>query len=125
MSKLAALVAVRVMGWHSIVGGWGKWYNDKGQHEVLPEQWNPHASMDDAWAVVAKMRERGWLFKIDDSGRDRELTVVWFHYSRDGFTIDAEAVAKSVVGKEPEAICIAALRACGVPEAEIEEARKQ
>jgi len=84
----------------------------------------PSTSIADAWEVVEKMRAGGWLFKLDDNGKDRLCTAAWFHKCKDGFCIDAEGVAYGLIKNEAKLICLAALRAVGVSEERIGEACK-
>ena len=134
MSKLSELVAVRVMGAPVIdtldpvpkgfyVRNHAAYYGDDAGRNRC-ECFMPDTSIADAMRVVEKMRELGWYLTIADKGGEFELTTVWFREVPEG-TFEAEGSAAGRVGTEPELICLAALRAVGVPEREIEEARKQ
>jgi hypothetical protein len=133
MSKLSELVAVRVMGAKVIdtidpvpkgfyVRNHAAYYGDDAGRNRC-ECFMPATSIADAWRVVEKMRADGWLFTMQDAGTLSRDTVVWFQKAPDGM-IEAEGVASGKIGTEPELICVAALRACGVSEDEITQARK-
>ncbi len=101
MSKLSELVAVRVMG------------GQPGDYDTC---------FANAMRVVENLRARRsengerWRVAIRDAG-DKWIVDVEDWKAR----VDVSAWDDGVC----VAICIAALRACGVPESEIEEARKQ
>jgi len=113
VSKLSELVAVRVMGWHEVVGTPGLWYDGARLVGELPEF---DTSIADAWRVVEKM---GGTF---DCGSPYMFVIqqapAWARFG-------GNLVDPSGANTIPEAICLAALRACGVSDGEIEEARKQ
>ena len=125
MSKLSELVAVRVMGAKVIgtldpvpdgfyVRNGAVCYGNDGPNRCW--WFRPDEEIADAWRVVEKMREKGWRFVLEDVGNsiqrcefwkeEDDDTQAWFEFQE--------------CGKEPLAICIAALRACGVSEGEID-----
>ncbi len=126
--KIDALVAEKVMGWkrevqdRTIVGyrdGGGKFHIISGLQGVS-NCWNPSTDIAAAWEVVEKMRLMGITVFIGIPGRDDEVGTSFT--KRDDVTDEAEEVGSSSAPTAPLAISLAALRAVGVPESEIEEA---
>jgi len=119
MSKLNRLVAERVMGWHDIEGGWGKWYNKQGEHVRLEEDWHPDTNIADAWELVRHLRTQGYLLRLIDQ---HHCTGVWdcrFYKFPESVEIEYQNSPNECI-----AICLAALRAKGLTDAEIGEALK-
>lgn len=114
MSNLSKLVAVRVMGWNqSRIGPVKCWVVGDDVEEI---SFDPDSSIADAWRVVEKV---GTPFDCGSPYRRGDVREpAW---ARFGGNMAEPSPASTI----PRAICIAALRACGVPESEIEEARKQ
>ena len=110
---LSELVAVEVMGWHTIEGGWGKWYDSQGHHVVLPCYWQPDTNIADAWRVVEKMHD--YCPEIESNVREGVRCTMW---------IQPDVSVYAVEDTAPRAIVVCALRACGVSEDRIEQARK-
>jgi len=134
MSNLSELVAVRVMGAKVIdtidpvpkgfyVRNHAAYYGDDAGRNRC-ECFMPATSIADAWRVVEKMRADGFLFSFDGypyCGHHESMAK--FCSSLDN-EVKTEGEEWQVYGKEPLAICLAALRACGVSEEDITQARK-
>ena len=133
MSKISELVAVEVMGYKHepvrVVGSTEtvmvyrdapQWPKD-GYHNAteLVSRWSMPPAFDeditDAWRVVEKMREKGWKFAMEDT--HYEGVFVRFRKGNESYT-------SSTFDGDRFAICLAALRACGVSEDRIEQARE-
>lgn len=121
LRQIDALVAEHVMGWHlreNLGAAGGKlWHGHGGGFGDMPEHWQPEFSteIEDAWKVVEKMREH-------PDARYRTLFIVAYSYNRTYATFDAEARDDDKAWTEangdnaaPMAICLAALKAHGVP----------
>jgi hypothetical protein len=117
VSKLSELVAVRVMGAKVIdtidpvpkgfyVRNHAAYYGDDAGLNRC-ECFMPATSIADAMRVADQFTD----YEIAKGGESYTVTISGF--------LTATEKTKEL------AICIAALRACGVPEREIEEARKQ
>jgi len=111
VSKLSELVAVRVMGWrwsdHAWwYGGRGAWF-DKQKTMRSSSLWEPEADIKDAIVVADHFTD----YEIAKGG--------------ESYTVTINGVFTATEKTKELAITLAALRACGVPESEIEEARKQ
>lgn len=101
--ELDALVAEKVMGWTVAL-------EDRGPCRV----WRPHensaersqpippysTSIEAAWEVVEKMRQREFGFSLNDAW------IAWFLAAPNEYQADADTA--------PHAICLAALKAVGV-----------
>jgi len=138
VSKLSELVAVRVMGWELVTefprmsrsdgrtlffeGRQYKVEDDDGQ---VSRSFRPDTSIADAWRVVEKMRADGWRFALEDNKSYSHMAEFWKNPEDPDYKETDGWQDWQKHGQEPLAICLAALRACGVPEREIEEARKQ
>jgi len=81
----------------------------------------PSTSIADAWQVVEKMRSDGWCYDADDTTgtKDEPHTVRFGRADNTEWDYTVQNAATF-----PLAVCKAALRACGVDEATIEEACK-
>ena len=116
---LSELVAVEAMGWtKERKGGWEAWWDYESIVKVrkcLAHYWNPDTNIADAWRVVEKV---GGTF---DCGSPYvfiyQQAPAW---ARFGGNLAEPSGANTI----PEAICLAALRACGVSDDRIEKARK-
>ena len=95
--ELDILVAEKVMGW-TWDEGCKSWAED-----ILPRgySFNPSENIEDAWAVVEKMIEKGF----EDFNLDFEGT--WECV----FTDYVEAMGRAVSETAPHVICLAALEA--------------
>lgn len=117
MSKaLDALVAERVMAWKlRRANGYESWWTHDSigrTKKHLAHKWSPSTDIAAAMEVFAACDGVRDIHKSDLS--TRKHSVRWF----DGMK------GESVYGESlPECICIAALRAVGVDESEIEKAR--
>lgn len=120
MNRFDALVAERVMGneWRLSISP--NTYGPDGSRDGGVDVSDiPHFSSDiaAAWEVVEKMRAREWHF-VMEANTYPEVVVKTYrafgepHYSTNG------------INSAPLAICLATLRACGVTEAEIQEAMR-
>jgi hypothetical protein len=105
---------------------WRSGYADKGriEHPEGVYEWSPSTSIAEAWEVVEHLRKqtkddgtRKYLVSIVDDIAHVEVIVE---------TVCREAYHSWSVphGKEPQAICVAALLAVGVDEATIQEAMR-
>ena len=135
MNNLDRLVGVKVFGWSIVADSDGEpiWSNDCGtplafQYASAPVKFGPNFSTEiaAAWEVVRNLRGRRvepyedpWTFQIVDSFTtdvrkwSASVGTVGFRFSHGGEHED-----------ECMAICLAALRAVGVPESEIQEAMR-
>lgn len=118
MSKLSELVAVRVMGWtKERKGGWDAWWDYESIVKVrkcLAHYWNPDTSIADAWRVVDECKD--CQPEVCTYLPQGHMCIMWLDDGR----------GVSATEETPElAIVVCALRVKGVPESEIEEARKQ
>lgn len=136
MRKIDAMVAENVMGapvkWGVIFGD--DWYQeypsrkeaeaDMNEGETELEHDGPKFSTDPAamMVVVEKMCEAHWPYmkKPAPGDGDRERWRVTFHNKNGETGVNAR---HGVSDSLPLAVCLAALRAVGVPESEIEAAR--
>jgi len=128
-AKLDALVAERVLKWTLAdreALGWGKglpvWMTSKDDCPTW-QGFSPSKDIEDAWQVVEKMA--GHWFGISyqhaaDEGMEHERCGVRVYKVGDCEMPAASSFAATL----PLAICLAALRACGVDEATIEGAMK-
>ena len=125
MSKISELVAVEVMGWsvnkERSPYRWSVPLSDPYFREFDGIQAIPSlmpsfdTNITDAWRVVEKMREKGWKFAMEDT--HYEGVFVRFRKGNESYT-------SSTFDGDRFAICLAALRACGVSEDRIEQARE-
>jgi hypothetical protein len=116
-TKLDALVAERVMGWR-LVGRC--WYSSTG-HAVRDESdWAPAECIADAWRVVERLRTQDPPHALTMLDSDDGGYIVSFANRNDRWN------AKSIQSHREVtlAICVAALRAVGVSEGEIQEAMR-
>ena len=110
MSKLSELVAVEVMGWKWSDHAW--WYGGRGawidQYKTPHSDtlWQPDKSTNDAIRVADRFTD----YEIAKGGESYTVTI-------SGAFVATEKTKEL-------AICIAALRACGVDEQRIEQARR-
>ena len=108
---LIDLVAEKVMGWEVCTNlGFSTYRQPSG---YITNDWNPLASMDDAWMVVERMVGGGLYpnLDVDEEGWTIELMwgrgfaeALWPGFEDTGLTSDKNA---------GRAICIAALGAAG------------
>lgn len=128
-NKIDSLVAEKVMEWvrhprntaHWVEGG-----RDPFMAPVMglvPEcgtgAWSPSTSISAAWAVVEKMRERRFTYTLSDTDSPTTRRHYCSFIDANGTLPPAGSVQHT---NECAAICIAALRAVGVPESAIQEA---
>lgn len=87
------------------------------------EPWSPTTNIAHAWEVVEKMRSMGWWWSLSSFGGEKgdwRFDVMMDHKSDPEETRQCVWAAKTA----PLAITLAALRACGVTEGEIEAAQE-
>lgn len=118
--KLDVLVAERVMRWRRVVvlPEINRWMvSDSQWSGYYVFDWSPSTDITDAWQVVEKMRQDLWLVNIS-GGHFWDCEII------DMSIEDEDRGDYAARNKEtaPLAICIAALRAVGVDEAEIQAA---
>ena len=110
-SKLNELAAVRVMGWRVTEGAWVKWYSSDDGRKTHSPDWNPATDIADAWRLVEKVAATNpngcWQLT-------RRFDGVWRCEFFDG-KLRVAAHNKTA----PLAITLAALRAVGVEESEL------
>ena len=147
---LDALVAERIMGWRLIRHTVGDHHGSHTRHDWFlsdtpdegekgywrgftvetyprpkaPGEWSPSSDISAAFAVVEAMRAMGWEFTLLRAAPRVHRWVCVFsrtHPTMGGpnQTTGDDAHSASL------AICLAALRALGVPDEEIENARKE
>lgn len=112
MTDINTLVAQKVMKWHEIEGGWGRWYNRSGEHVVLDCDWSPSTHIDDAMKVHSEMRL--CILPVDLPDGSHGWQVRRWSHAFDLTSTNHKSLCM--------AICLCALRVCGVPELEIQEA---
>lgn len=131
-SKLNELVAVEVMGWRVFdtpnEGERWKTINPKGDYlfRECGSLWHPSGltifdpshNIFCSWDVVAKMRAGGWLFYIGDAIGAPTSAEFWKE-SEVGFLIASGQSHHDERVTDQVAICLAALRAVGVEESEL------
>ena len=131
MSNLDRLVGVKVFGWSIVADSDGEpiWSNDCGtplafQYASAPVKFGPNFTTDiaAAWEVVEHLRKQTkddgsckWLVSLIDHQHKWEAVV---------HEIGMDDIACECDESAPMAICLAALRAVGVPESEIQEAMR-
>ena len=126
-NKLDALVATRVMQWKAGQPNInaGLWVDQAGTEHGINHgsgRWSPSTSIADAMEGVEKMSERGWWARIDSPFTKNEGEFYTCGFTPMGTTGWNGRPDHYSQGKTaPLAICIAALRAIGVPDIEIEE----
>lgn len=92
-----------------------KWV-DRGDGAYHQKRWSPSSDISAAWEVINEMQRCHWDYDVWNEG-----TVHWCFFGRK--THDDIESPGEFSGTTPAlAICLAALRACGVPEPEIQEA---
>lgn len=125
--ELDALVAEKVMGWHSkqvplsmfqphvMVDLWYTAENELISSTDLINQSVkagvlPHftTNISDAWRIVEHMRQNKYHIATDD--RHEQDAPWWCEFATEEYTIGSQATAETF----PLAICLAALRAVGV-----------
>lgn len=130
MSKIDRLVGVKVFGWSIVTDSDGEpiWSNDCGtplsfQYASAPVKFGPNFSTEiaAAWEVVEHLRTRKddpmVITALDND--DGEYVIA--------FAARADRWTTRELGKNrdaPMAICLAALKAFGVSESEIQEAMR-
>lgn len=109
LRRIDALVAEKVMGWCFDGHNWsfpaGEWQACECSEPNGPPSFT--TSWDAAGQVVERMIDAGWEFEVTASAM--------FHEAR--FTMLEDSKATSYYGSgetSPRAVCLAALRACGV-----------
>lgn len=117
------LVAERVMGY---VYRWGTtlgdlWIKPDGTG-IMFKDWNPALDMNQAWEVVRKMRERNYAVRIEANRFEGDpLVSIWANddNTENRPPCDFDAGDNRRPEEAATAICLAALRAVGVPEEEV------
>lgn len=133
MSNLDRLVGVKVFGWSIVADSDGEpiWSNDCGtplafQYASAPVKFGPNFTTDiaAAWEVVEHLRKQ----TKDDGTRKYLVSVVDHDDGKMECVIQPGRLwtMSSCANHESAqmAICLAALRAVGVPESEIQEAMR-
>lgn len=117
------LVAKRVMGyvyrWGTTLGG--LWIKPDGTG-IMFKDWNPALDMNQAWEVVRKMRERNYAVRIEANRFEGDpLVSIWANddNTENRPPCDFDAGDNRRPEEAATAICLAALRAVGVPEEEV------
>jgi len=141
MSKLDRLVGVKVFGWSIVTDSDGEpiWSNDCGtplafQYASAPVKFGPNFSTEiaAAWEVVEhvklKYREGRCCVAVSRTAAGNpdyayDCEVCERMYVADGWATNAHTVMANA-RTAPMSICLAALRAVGVPESEIQEAMR-
>jgi len=112
-AEINALIAEKVMGWVlRRKNGYQSWHEEDSVGSVrktLVYKWRPSTSIADAWKVVEKMREIGFIL---GTGETFGKPCMWF---RDGYEDDCR-YGYADGPSDPMNICLAALRAKGVIE---------
>jgi len=133
MSKIDRLVGIKVFGWSIVADSDGEpiWSNDCGtplafQYASAPVKFGPNFTTDiaAAWEVVEHLRKQ----TKDDGTRKYLVSVVDHDDGKMECVIQPGRLwtMSSCANHESAqmAICLAALRAVGVPESEIQEAMR-
>ena len=97
-------------------GGSGDLWTSNG------DQWNPALDMNQAWEVVRKMRERNYAVRIEANRFEGDpLVSIWANddNTENRPPCDFDAGDNRRPEEAATAICLAALRAVGVPEEEV------
>ena len=125
MSKIDRLVAERVMGWRTHARNTAWWVDADVETGLVPsggvrgmtsgmDRWSPSTSIKTAWEVVKASNDAGLSFGIHSHlGSEWECSFMEGHEFWEG-KHTGECVA----------ICLAALKAFGVSESEIQEAMR-
>jgi hypothetical protein len=118
LRRIDALVAEHVMGWHFDGHNWsfpdGEWQACECSEPNGPSGFT--TSWDAAGQVVERMRERGFNWKIVSGIDFRPLRSVW-RVETDNWDIGSTPSDRNggaFADTLPLAVCLAALRACGV-----------
>ncbi len=131
--EIVTALAEKVMGWRIVPHGHfrSRWLklseSDVGKTIIemdsrlylltapnsAPNEWNPLASIADAWMVVERMYELGWSYEALRLNRKCRNPVVKFEpkaiFQRDLYPFTACAYEPTIT----RAICVAALKAVG------------
>lgn len=131
--KLDRLVATRVMNWQTHARNTAWWVDADVETGFVPsggvrgltcgmDRWSPSTSIKTAWEVESKMRERKRFITLERDPASELFECVFVDYCRGygDYKLPPRAYHKSA----PMAICLAALRAVGVSESEIQEAMR-
>lgn len=115
---------MEVMGWTRFQMGWGMGdvYRSGDTTHAHTDHWHPDTNIADAWRVVEEMRERGFRMETRDANMPTRMFVRF-----SPMLTDSSEVLWALDGdgwNDATAICLAALRACGVDEQRIEQARR-
>lgn len=111
-------LAAKAMGWTLI--GWGKcepsapfYQNEDGESTFSTSTWNPSTCADDALVLLEKVAQ------------GKGYSIYMFPEEKKPYNVELE-VFKYCTGEKtlPVAMTVAALRASGIPEYEIQEALK-
>ena len=126
-NKLDSLVAERVMGWPVIdfaanapKGGYIRLsccYRGTDHPTDRCGIWQPSTDIKAAWEVVEKMGRDGFTANVQWKGAGRG-----YEYTAEVSYTKSICTVGHATGEAPIAICLAALRACGVTEQDITEA---
>ena len=102
-----ALVAERVMGWSRVHGN--EWLNSAGKLMIRPGRFSTDIAA--AWQVVERMHKNYWVASVSNPlPDDNEGEGDWVSAS----FFDGMGIFDARMDTAPAAICLAALRACGV-----------
>jgi hypothetical protein len=120
------LVAERVMGWKlEKHRGWESWWEHDSiakRKKYIAHDWKPARDMNQAWEVVRKMRERNYAVRIEANRFEGDpLVSIWANddNTENRPPCDFDAGDNRRPEEAATAICLAALRAVGVPEEEV------
>ena len=133
MSKIDRLVGVKVFGWSIVTDSDGEpiWSNDCGtplacQYASAPVRFGPNFTTEiaAAWEVIEHLRKQ-----TKDDGTRKYLLAIIDEIAHVEVRIETVCLEDYHIwsgphGQEPMGICVAALKACGVPESEIQEAMR-
>lgn len=137
MSRLDEMVSERVMGWRRCGDAWVVSEMSEGltgplnlhmqYFRAFTDKWSPTTDWNAMRAVVERMRGLGWNASFYSFGQPASTSTDTHRYSAVSRTIVSFQSLDNFKSDEHEstsiACCVAALRALGVPEPEIEEAR--
>jgi hypothetical protein len=104
--KIDALVAEKVMGWTRAPHGF---LHEGVTFQVCP---NYSTNIQDAWAVLDELHSKGFGWCIEQAPSMTESTC-WL-VAEGIHAVEKHAKASVTAVSPPMAICLAALKACGV-----------
>jgi hypothetical protein len=114
---LDAAIAEKVMDWDpwfftSEQPGVLHLYDSENKIVYTYDQWTPSTSINEAWRVVVKLKEQGWLSQCTDltpdSGKEWWTWRFYDHSSSEKVSVSASGASA------PLTICLAALKIYGI-----------